>query len=110
MEVQKAYALPADARHLNTKPGRAGFDADGSLCWTLSKSKLLIWSAEMEHPTVMTAGLPYFVSHALVSALAVKVSRSLQYPVSSALAIAALLLCRSLQAQRVSSALQKATC
>ena len=77
MEVQKAYALPADARQLGSKHGLAGFDADGKLCWTLVKSEVSVWAAEQSDPTVTSGSLPYAVPHAFASTLAVKVSKSL---------------------------------
>lgn len=77
MEVQRAYAVPSDARQFRSKHGTAGFDADGKLCWTLVKSELSVWAAEQTDPTVTSASLPYAVPHSFVSTLAVKVSESL---------------------------------
>lgn len=73
MEVRKAYAMPADARHPDIKVSAAGFSADGRRCWTLGKSKLMVWTAEQEVPAVLPVGLPYDVSDGFISAAAVKV-------------------------------------
>lgn len=75
MLVQKAYTTPADARLRDGITGMAGFDADGRLCWTLVKSQLSVWGAEQEDSTITSASLPYAVPHALVSTLAVKVTK-----------------------------------
>lgn len=77
MEIEKAYALPANAGQLRSRHGTAGFDADGILCWTLVKSELSVWPAEQREPMVTSASLPHAVPRALVSTLAVKVSRTL---------------------------------
>lgn len=73
MEIEKAYELPSG--QLRSKHGLAGFDADGILCWTLVKSELSVWAAEQEKPIVTSASLPCAMHHALISTLAVKVSK-----------------------------------
>ncbi|KAL3155320.1 hypothetical protein ABBQ38_010884 [Trebouxia sp. C0009 RCD-2024] len=66
--------MPADARHPDIKVSAAGFSADGRRCWTLGKSKLMVWTAEQEVPAVLPVGLPYDVSDGFISAAAVKES------------------------------------
>ena len=75
MEVQEAYTSPADARLRGGKTSLAGFDANGSLCWTLAKSQLSVWGTEQEDSTITSASLPYAVRYALVSTLALKVNK-----------------------------------
>lgn len=73
MEACKAHAVPADARHPGVSLSAAGFSADGRRCWTLGRSKLLMWTAEQETPAVLPVGLPYDVSDGFISAATVKV-------------------------------------
>ena len=71
-----AYAMPADARHPDSKPSVAGFSANGRRCWKLGKSKLFVWVTAQQNPAVLPVGLPYDVPHAFVSAATVKVMQS----------------------------------
>lgn len=73
MTVNDNAILPDQAQRISKKHAWAGFDADGELCCLFGGAELVVWARKDTRSSVATASLPYPVSHAVASIVAVQV-------------------------------------
>ena len=66
-------SIPDQAQRISNKHAWAGFDADGELCCLFGGAGLVVWARKDTRSSVATASLPYPVSHAVASVVAVQV-------------------------------------
>lgn len=76
MTVNDSAVIPDQAQRISKKHAWAGFDADGELCCLFGGAELVVWARKDTRSSVATASLPYPVSHAVASIVAVQVDLS----------------------------------